>query len=206
MSIGIIGKKIGMTQVFAKDGAVISVTVVEVGPCSIVQKKTNEKDGYSALKLGYNSIKAELLNKPDLGQFKNLDGKSFTVLKEFRVKESDEHTVGEQLTTELFELGEKVIISGVSKGKGFAGVIKRWGFHRGPKTHGSKHHRAPGSTGMSAYPGKVHKGKKMPGHMGTDRVTLKNVEIIEKRPQENLLLIKGNIPGAKNGIVTISKS
>jgi len=128
----------------------------------LCRKKTNEKDGYSALKLGYNSIKAELLNKPDLGQFKNLDGKSFTVLKEFRVKESDEHTVGEQLTTELFELGEKVIISGVSKGKGFAGVIKRWGFHRGPKTHGSKHHRAPGSTGMSAYPGKVHKGKRCP--------------------------------------------
>ncbi len=195
-----------MTQVFAKDGAVISVTVIEVGPCSVVQKKTSEKDGYSALKLGYNSIKAELLNKPDLGQFKNLDGKSFSVLKEFRVEESDEYAVGDQLTSDLFELGEKVIVAGVSKGKGFAGVIKRWGFHRGPKTHGSKHHRAPGSTGMSAYPGKVHKGKKMPGHMGTDSITLKNVEIVDKRPQENLLLIKGNVPGAKNGIVTICKS
>jgi large subunit ribosomal protein L3 len=206
VSIGIIGKKIGMTQVFAKDGILIPVTVVEAGPCSVVQKKTDEKDGYSALKLGYHSIKSELLNKPDLGQFKNLDGKSFSVLKEFRVESSDEHNVGDQLSLDMFELGEKVIITGVSKGKGFAGVIKRWGFHRGPKTHGSKHHRAPGSTGMSAYPGKVHKGKKMPGHMGTDSVTLKNVEIIDKRPQENLLLIKGNIPGAKNGIIIISKS
>ena len=206
MSIGIIGKKIGMTQVFTKEGAVIPVTVIEAGPCAVVQKKLNEKDGYSALKLGFAGVKSELLNKPDQGQFKNLDGKAFKVLREFRVEESDEHNIGDQLTIDMFELGEKVIITGVSKGKGFAGVIKRWGFHRGPKTHGSKHHRAPGSTGMSAYPGKVHKGKKMPGHMGTDRMTFKNIEIIDKRSQENLILVKGDIPGAKNGIITISKS
>lgn len=206
MSIGIIGKKIGMTQVFTKEGAVIPVTVIEAGPCAVVQKKLNEKDGYSALKLGFSGVKSELLNKPDQGQFKNLDGKAFKVLREFRVEESDEHNIGDQLTIDMFELGEKVIITGVSKGKGFAGVIKRWGFHRGPKTHGSKHHRAPGSTGMSANPGKVHKGKKMPGHMGTDRKTFKNIEIIDKRSQENLLLVKGDIPGAKNGIITISKS
>ncbi len=206
MSIGIIGKKIGMTQVFTKDGALIPVTVIEAGPCAVVQKKINEKDGYSALKLGFAGVKSELLNKPDQGQFKNLDGKAFTVLKEFRVEESDEHNVGDQLTIDIFELGEKVIVTGVTKGKGFAGVIKRWGFARGPKTHGSKHHRAPGSTGMCAYPSKVLKGKKMPGHMGTDRMTFKNIEIIDKRSQDNLLLVKGNIPGAKNGIITVSKS
>jgi large subunit ribosomal protein L3 len=206
VSIGIIGKKIGMTQVFTKDGALIPVTVIEAGPCAVVQKKINEKDGYSALKLGFAGVKSELLNKPDQGQFKNLDGKAFTVLKEFRVEESDEHNVGDQLTIDIFELGEKVIVTGVTKGKGFAGVIKRWGFARGPKTHGSKHHRAPGSTGMCAYPSKVLKGKKMPGHMGTDRMTFKNIEIIDKRSQDNLLLVKGNIPGAKNGIITVSKS
>lgn len=195
-----------MTQVFSKDGELIPVTVLEAGPCAVVQRKTGEKDGYSAVKLGYSSVKPERLNKPDLGQFKQLDGKVYSILKEFRVAETEEHKVGDELTIDMFELGEKVIISGTSKGKGFAGVIKRWGFGRGPMAHGSKHHRAPGSTGNSAYPGKVFKGKKMPGHLGTDRVTQKNVVIVDKRPQENLLLVKGNIPGAKNGIITISKS
>jgi len=206
VSIGIIGKKLGMTQVFSKDGDLIPVTVLQAGPCSVVQRKTAEKDGYSAVKLGFDSVKPELLNKPDLGQFKTLAGKAYSVLKEFRVDAVEEHKVGDELTIDMFEPGEKVIVSGISKGKGFAGVIKRWGFARGPKTHGSKHHRAPGSTGNSAYPGKVFRGKKMPGHMGTDSVTLRNVVVVDKRSEENLLLVKGNVPGAKNGIIIISKS
>ena len=205
MAIGVIGKKIGMTQVFAEDGTVIPVTVIEVGPCAIVQKKTIEKDGYSALKIGCSAKKIEKLRKPLRGQFKKMNGNAYSVLKEFRVDKADGYQVGDKLTLDLFDSGEKVVVSSISKGKGFAGVIKRWGFSRGPMTHGSKFHRAQGSTGTSATPSRVIKGRKMPGHLGAKKVTVKGLEIIDIRQQENILLVKGAIPGAKNGMVAVYK-
>ena len=202
MAEGILGKKLGMTQVFTEEGKAEAVTAVEAGPCTVLQIKTSKKEGYEAVQYGFGEAKN--INSPRKGQMKELG--NFRYLKELRVEDTAEINIGDKVDASLFQEGDLVDITGISKGKGFAGVIKRWGFHRGPKTHGSKHHRAPGSTGMSAYPGKVHKGKKMPGHMGTDRMTFKNIEIIDKKSQENLLLVKGDIPGAKNGIITISKS
>ncbi len=205
MAIGLIGKKIGMTQVFSGVGKPVPVTVIEAGPCAVIQKKTVEKDGYSALKIGFLEKKPEKLTKPLRGQFNKLNGKAYAVLKELKFDEVDKYEIGDELTVDLFEPGEDVLVTGISKGKGFAGGIKRWGFSRGPMTHGSKFHRAQGSTGMSATPAKVFKGKKMPGHMGSNRVTVKNLEIIDIRDQGNILLIKGAVPGGKNGIITICK-
>jgi large subunit ribosomal protein L3 len=203
--IGLIGKKIGMTQIFSSDGEVIPVTVVEAGPCAVVQKKTVERDGYSALQLSFSERKLEKLTKPLQGHFKKLNGKAYSVLKEFRIKETDKYEVGDQITLDIFEIEEKVAVSGISSGKGFAGVIKRWSFSRGPMSHGSKLHRGLGSTGMSAFPGKVLKGKKMPGHMGSKRLKVRSLEIVDKKEQENIIFIKGAIPGGKNGIITIHK-
>ena len=205
MSIGLIGKKIGMTHVYSDQGNMIPVTVIAVGPCPVVQKKTDKKEGYSALQIGFREKKPDKLTKPLRGQFKNLEGKAYTVLKELRFADTKKYNVGDEITVDIFDSGEKVAVTGVSKGKGFAGGIKRWGFSRGPMTHGSKFHRAQGSTGMSATPSRVVKGRKMPGQMGSKKVTVKNLIIVEKREQENLLLIKGAIPGGKNGIVTICK-
>jgi large subunit ribosomal protein L3 len=205
VAIGLIGKKIGMTQIYSSDGNVVPVTVIEAGPCAVVQKKTVERDGYPALQLSFKEIAPAKLTKPLQGHFKKLNGKAYAILKEFRIAEADKYEVGDQITAEIFEPGEKVQVVGVSKGKGFQGNIKRWGFSRGPMTHGSKFHRAVGSSGMSASPSKVLKGKKMPGHMGATRVTVKNLEIVDLREQENIVLIKGAVPGRKNGIVTICK-
>jgi large subunit ribosomal protein L3 len=155
--------------------------------------------------LSFKEIAPAKLTKPLQGHFKKLNGKAYAILKEFRIAEADKYEVGDQITAEIFEPGEKVQVVGVSKGKGFQGNIKRWGFSRGPMTHGSKFHRAVGSSGMSASPSKVLKGKKMPGHMGATRVTVKNLEIVDLREQENIVLIKGAVPGRKNGIVTICK-
>lgn len=205
MAIGIIGKKIGMTQIYSDEGVVIPVTIIEAGPCAVVQKKTVEKNGYSALTLGFSEKKPEKLSRPLQGQFKKLNGKAFSILKEFRTEDVDQYEIGDQITVEVFGLGELVKVSGVSKGKGFAGNIKRWGFSRGPMTHGSKFHRAQGSTGMSANPSKVFKGTKMPGHLGSKKTTVKNLEIVDKKNQENILFIKGAISGGKNGIIKICK-
>jgi len=205
VAIGIIGKKIGMTHIFSKDGEMVPVTVIEAGPCAVIQKKTMEKEGYTALQLGFAQAKLAKLNKPMQGQFKKLDEKSYSVLREFRTKDVDQYEVGDEITADIFEPGEQVTVSGITKGKGFAGVIKRWGFHRGPMSHGSKHKRAPGSTGMSAYPGRVLKGKRMPGHAGAQRKTISNIEILDRREQENVILLKGCVPGAKNGILIIRK-
>jgi large subunit ribosomal protein L3 len=205
VAIGLIGKKIGMTQIYSSDGNVVPVTVIEAGPCAVVQKKTVERDGYPALQLSFKEIAPAKLTKPLQGHFKKLNGKAYAILKEFRIAEADKYEVGDQITAEIFNPGEKVQVAGVSKGKGFQGNIKRWGFSRGPMTHGSKFHRAVGSSGMSAWPSKVLKGKKMPGHMGSTRVTVKNLEIVDLREQENIVLIKGAVPGRKNGIVTICK-
>ena len=205
MALGLIGKKIGMTQVFSSNGELVPVTVIEAGPCTVVQKKTVDRDGYNALQLGYCEKKLEKLNKPLQGHFKNLGGKAFGVLKEFRIDATDTYQVGDQIDVSIFEPGETISVSGISKGKGFAGNVKRWGFNRGPMSHGSKFHRVVGSIGSSAFPSRVFKGKRMPGHLGSEKVTVKNLEVIDLRKDENILLVKGAVPGRRNCIVTILK-
>lgn len=203
---GILGKKLGMTQVFVADGRRIPVTVVEAGPCTVVQKKTESTDGYNALQVGFEAKKSHRVNKPLMGHFKKADQGAFTALRELAADNVDEYQVGDQVTCDsVFKAGDIVDVTGTSKGKGFQGVIKRWGFSGGRATHGSKFHRAPGSIGMSASPARVHRGKKMPGQMGNARVTQQNLEIVEVRADQNLILVKGAIPGPNQGLVLIRK-
>jgi len=203
---GILGKKLGMTQVFAVDGRRIPVTVVEAGPCTVLQKKTESIDGYNALQVGFSAKKTHRVNKPMVGHFKKADQGAFSCLRELAAEDIDSYQVGDQITCDaVFKAGDIVDVTGTSKGKGFQGVIKRWGFSGGRATHGSHFHRAPGSIGMSAWPSRVHKAKKMPGQMGNARVTLQNLEIVEVRPEQNLILVKGAIPGANQGLVLIRK-
>lgn len=203
---GILGKKLGMTQIFAADGHRIPVTVVEAGPCTVLQKKTEAADGYNALQLGFGAKKTHRVTKPMVGHFKKADRGAFDCLREVEVEGIDEYKVGDQIDCgAVFAAGDIVDVSGTSKGKGFQGVIKRWGFSGGRSTHGSKFHRGPGAIGASAWPAKVFKGKKMPGQMGNERVTLQNLEIVEVRPAENLILVKGSIPGPSQAVVLIRK-
>jgi large subunit ribosomal protein L3 len=203
---GILGKKLGMTQIFAADGRRIPVTVVEAGPCTVLQKKTESTDGYNALQVGFSAKKTHRVNKPMMGHFKKADQGAFACLRELETENVDDYQVGDQITCEtVFKAGDIVDVTGTSKGKGFQGVIKRWGFSGGRATHGSHFHRAPGSIGMSAWPSRVHKAKKMPGQMGNARVTMQNLEIVEVRPEQNLILVKGAIPGANQGFVLIRK-
>jgi large subunit ribosomal protein L3 len=199
----LLGRKIGMTNMFSSDGKLVPVTVVQVGPCVVTQIKTKETDGYSALQLGFDEKKAEKLNKPILGHLKKTTDKGFRVLREFRTEDTQNVEAGATIGIDGFAVGDKVNISGISKGRGFQGTIKRHGFSRGPETHGSSNHRAPGSIGNSAWPGRVFKGKKLPGHMGTDKKTVKNLTIVDIKPEDNLLLIKGPIPGFKTGILEV---
>jgi len=202
----ILGKKIGMTNVFSSDGKLVPVTVLQVGPCVVTQVKTMENDGYTALQLGYDEKSVEKLNKPMAGHLKKAGDKGFKVLREFRADNVEEMEAGMTLGTELFAVGDSVNVSGISKGRGFQGTIKRHGFSRGPETHGCRNHRKPGSVGNSAWPSKIIKGKKMPGHMGVDRKTVKNLTIVDIRHQENLLLVKGPVPGCKTGIIEVYKA
>ena len=203
---GILGKKLGMTQVFVADGRRIPVTVVEAGPCTVVQKKTESTDGYNALQVGFEAKKSHRVNKPMMGHFKKADQGAFTALRELAADNVDEYQVGDQITCDsVFKAGDIVDVTGTSKGKGFQGVIKRWGFSGGRATHGSKFHRGTGSIGMSASPARVHRGKKMPGQMGNARVTQQNLEIVEVRADQNLILVKGAIPGPNQGLVLIRK-
>ena len=199
---GILGKKIGMTQIFAENGRAYPVTVVEAGPCCVVQVKTLEKDGYEAVKLGFEEVKEKKVNKPKAGVFRKAGLKPYRVLREFALSGL---SVGDFLTVEQFGKGDKVSVSGISKGKGFQGVMKRHNFSGGPGSHGSMFNRAPGSIGASSYPSRVWKNQKMPGHMGSERVTVKNLQIIDVRPQQNLLLILGAVPGAHGTVVEIKK-
>ncbi len=201
----LLGKKIGMTNVFSADGKLIPVTVVQAGPCVITQVKTKESDGYNALQLGFDEKKVEKLTKPIAGHLKKSTDKGLHVLREFRTDDLKDVESGAILSIDMFSVGDKVNISGISKGRGFQGTIKRHGFSRGPETHGSRNHRKPGSIGNSAWPGKVFKGKKLPGHMGTDRVTVKNLTIIDIKHEDNLLLVKGPVPGFKTGILEVIK-
>ena len=195
---GILGRKIGMTRVYDENGRSIPVTVIEAGPCTILQKKTVQKEGYNAIQLGFLEKKESKLNKPEAGHFKRSGGKGFYHVREFRVENPESYEVGQQVTlTEMAAIGDMIDIAGKSKGRGFQGVIKRHGFRGGRATHGSDFHRAP------AWPSRVLKGKKMPGRMGNETVTQKNLKIIDIRNDENVLLVRGTVPGAKNGLLNI---
>ena len=205
MSKGIIGKKLGMTQVFADDGATVGVTVIEVEPSVIVQVKTKDQDGYDAIQLGYGRIKQKNVTKPLQGHFSKANKGFFRKLKEFQA-ESENYEAGQEITADIFQVGDFVDVVGTSKGKGFAGVVKRHGFAGGKATHGSMHHRAPGSIGASADPARVFKGTKMGGQMGNVLKTIQNLQVWQVRPDRNLLLLKGSIPGSENGFVLIKKA
>ncbi len=205
MNKGIIGKKLGMTQVFADDGAAVGVTAVEVEPSVIIQVKTKDKDGYDAIQLGYGRKKQKNTVKPLQGHFDKAKKGYFHFLKEFPAQ-SEKHEVGQEITTDIFKVGDFVDVVGTSKGKGFAGVVKRHGFRGGRATHGSMFHRAPGSIGASADPSRVFKGTKMGGHMGNVRKTIQNLQIWQVRPDRNLLLLRGSVPGSKNGFVLIKQA
>jgi large subunit ribosomal protein L3 len=204
---GLIGKKIGMTQQYDDLGNAIPVTIIQVGPCAVIQKRTEKKDGYSALQLGFVEEKSRKKpNKAQEGHFKKSGVPPTKVLREFLYETKSEVKEGDQFFVDIFQVGEKVDVVGLSKGKGFAGVVKRWGFHGGKASHGSMFHRSPGSIGCSAEPSRVLKGKKLPGQMGNARVTVKNLSIIETDKENNLLVVKGAIPGAEGGYLMIKKT
>ncbi len=202
----IIGRKIGMTQIFDEDGNAIPVTVVKAGPCVVVQKRTPEVDGYSAVQLGFEEIPEKKVNKPLMGHFKKAGVGPFRILKEFRVENVDEYEIGQKIDVSIFESGDVVDVTGWSKGRGFAGAMKRWGFRGGPKSHGSKFHRMLGSVGQHTEPAKILKGKKMPGRYGNERVTVRNLKIVKVDPDNNLVVIKGGVPGARGGLLLIRSS
>ncbi|MDR3557005.1 MAG: 50S ribosomal protein L3 [Syntrophobacteraceae bacterium] len=202
----IIGRKLDMTQIFAGDGVAYPVTLVQVGPCTVTQVKTAQKDGYCALQMGFGTKKAKSVNRPMKGQMDKIGKGYFEVLREVPAQNPSEHNPGDQVLADIFQIGDRVDIIGKSKGKGFAGTIKRWRFSRGPDGHGSKNVREPGSTGMATYPGRVIKGKRMPGQKGNCRTTVLNLKIVDVRPENNLLLVHGAVPGSKNGIVIVRKT
>ncbi len=193
-----------MTRVYNEMGRSISVTVIEAGPCKVLQKKTVGKEGYNAIQVGFLEKKESRLNKPEAGHFKRSGGTGYYHVREFRVTEPEVYEIGQDITlAEVVKIGDQVDITGKTKGRGFQGVMKRHGFGGGKASHGSGFQRAPGSIGCSAYPGRVVKGKKLPGHMGTDKKTVKNLTVVDVREDENILLVQGAVPGAKNGLVSI---
>ena len=203
-TMGLLGKKIGMSRVYSEMGAVIPVTVIEAGPCKVLQVKSKAKEGYNAIQIGFGDKKASRVSKPLAGHFRKSDTDGYYNIREFRGINPEEYQVGQNLSIgELFKIGDVIDVQGVSKGKGFQGVMKRHGFKGGPGGHGSKFHRRPGSIGMSAWPGRVVKGKKLPGRMGTDTVLKKNVVIVDIRDDENVILVKGPVPGAKQGLLKL---
>ncbi|ABG86708.1 50S ribosomal protein L3 [Clostridium perfringens] len=206
MKKAIIGKKVGMTQIFDENGRVIPVTVVEAGPCVVVQKKTVETDGYDAIQVGFGELREKLVNKPRRGHFAKAGVSLRRTLKEFRMEDVANYNVGDEIKVDTFEIGDKVDVSGVSKGKGFQGTIKRWNASRGPMSHGSKFHRAPGSMGAASDPSRTFKNKRMPGHMGAKNTTVLNLEVVKIMPEKNIILIKGGIPGPNKGTIVIRNS
>ena len=205
MQKAIIGKKIGMTQIFDAEGKVVPVTVIEAGPCNVIQKKTVETDGYEAVQLGFGEVKEKHVNKAVKGHFAKSGVAVKKVLKEFRLDEITLN-VGDEVKADIFGEGECVDVTGISKGKGYAGTVKRWGTHRGPMTHGSGYHRGPGSMGSCSSPSRVFKGKKLAGHLGCEKVTVQNLDVVKVDMDRNLILVKGAIPGPKGGIVTIKNT
>ena len=205
---GLIGRKIRMTQVFGADGSVVPVTAIETGPCVVVQKKEMQKDGYNALQLGFGRRKNQRTNKPQQGHMGKAGKGLFEILREFRMEEVSQYEVGQEIKlSDLFKAGDLVDVSGTSKGKGFTGVIKRWGFAGFPASHGTHEtFRHGGAIGNRSYPGRVFKGKKMAGHWGNERISVQNLEVIEVRPEFNLLLVKGGVPGSNRGILLVQRA
>ena len=207
MNKAIIGRKLGMTQLFAEDGKVIPVTVIEAGPCPVVQVKTLERDGYSAVKLGFDETTEKAINKPQLGLFKKANVAPQKVLKEFKLEDAENMTVGQIVACDVFAAGDKIDVTGISKGHGFTGVIKRWNQHRLKETHGvGPVHREVGSMGAISNPSRVFKGKNLPGHWGCEQVTVLNLEVVKVDKERNAILVKGAVPGPVKGIVTLRNS
>jgi large subunit ribosomal protein L3 len=205
IGIGLIGKKVGMTQLFDEKGEGIPVTVIEAGPCTITEVRTIERDGYRAVQLGYGAVKEKRMTRPALGQFRKRNLGPVKYVREFRVEDLDGFEVGKNLTVTLFEKGRHVDVQGVTKGRGFQGVVKRYGFVAGHASHGPTHGKQPGSIGASAYPSRVVKGKRLPGRMGGENFTAKNLEVVGVDEEQNVLLVRGAVPGPANGLVTIRK-
>ncbi len=206
MKKAILGKKLGMTQIFAEDGTLVPVTVIEAGPCSVVQKKTVEIDGYSAVQVGFVDKKEKKANKPEKGHFAKAGVSVKRYVREFKLDGAADMNVGDEIKVDAFESGEMIDVTGTSKGHGYAGTIKRWGTHRGPMTHGSHYHRGPGSLGACSSPSRVFKGKKLPGHYGVDTVTIQNLDLVKVDTERNLLLVKGSVPGPKGGLLIIKNA
>ena len=206
MQKGILAQKLGMTQIFDETGKVVPVTVVLAGPNAVIQKKTAEKDGYDSVQVGFIDLKEKKANKPQKGHFAKAGVTPKRFVKELRLDDVSGLNVGDEIKADVFEAGEKVDVAGITKGKGFAGTIKRWGTHRGPMTHGSGYHRGPGSMGMCSDPGRVFKGKRLPGHMGVERVTIQNLTVVKVDADKNVMLIKGGVPGPKGGLLIIKNT
>ena len=206
MVAGILGEKVGMTRIFAKNGESIPVTVIIAGPCQVIQKKTIEKDGYNAVQLGFKEVKDKKVSKPIAGHLNKFKVSSIKNIREFKVNDTNKYSSGTEVKVDIFKEGDKVNIIGISKGKGFAGAIKRHNFSGGPKTHGQKEYfRSVGSIGATDA-ARVFKGQKLPGHMGTDRVTVKNIEVVKINLERNLILVRGSVPGAKGAVLVINKN
>lgn len=203
MQKGILAQKLGMTQIFDETGKVIPVTVVLAGPNSVVQKKTAEKDGYDSVQVGFIDLKDKKANKPLKGHFAKAGVAPKKFVKELRLDDVSGLNVGDEIKADIFAAGDKIDVAGITKGKGYAGTIKRWGTHRGPMTHGSGYHRGPGSMGMCSDPGRVFKGKRLPGHMGVERVTIQNLTVVKVDAEKNIMLIKGGVPGPKGGLLIV---
>ena len=199
-------KKIGMTQIFDEDARLIPVTVLEAGPCVVVQKKTIENDGYEAIQVGYVDAKDKHTNQPKQGHFKKADVPFKRHLKEFRLEDISAYEVGQEITADIFAAGDKIDVTGISKGKGYQGVIKKYNHSRGPSSHGSRHHRSPGARAGAATPGRVLKGQGLPGQMGAEKVTVQNLEVVRVDAEKNLILVKGAVPGPRKSVLTIKNS
>ncbi len=206
MKKAILATKIGMTQIFAEDGELIPVTVLQAGPCVVTQVKTEEIDGYSAVQVGFVDKREKLSTKPMKGHFEKAGTSVKRFVREFKFEDAESYELGQEIKADIFEAGDKIDATAISKGKGYQGAIKRHGQHTGPKTHGSKYHRHAGSNGMASDPSKVMKGKKMPGHMGSVQVTVQNLEIVKIDVENNVILVKGSVPGPKKSLVTLKES
>ena len=206
MKKAILATKVGMTQIFNENGALVPVTVLQAGPCVVTQVKTEENDGYKAVQVGFVDKREKLVNKPQKGHFDKAGVSYKRYVREFRFENAEEYSVKDEIKAEIFAAGDKIDATAISKGKGFQGAIKRHGQHRGPMAHGSKFHRHAGSNGAASDPSKVFKGKKMPGHMGAKKITIQNLEIVRVDVENNLLLVKGAVPGPKKSLVTIKES
>lgn len=210
MKKAIVGKKLGMTQVFQEDGLLIPVTVIEAGPCIVTQKKTTEKDGYEAIQVGFDPLTEDrakkILTKPELGHFKKAGTAPMRVLRELRLEDTSTYEVGQEIKVDVFLEGDRIDVSGISKGHGFTGAIRRWNLKKGPSSHGSKYHRGVGAMSAAASPGRVFKNKKLSGHMGAEKVTIENLEVVQIDVDRNLLLVKGSVPGNKGGLLFIRNS